>query len=79
MGRNFGVRPSQLLGVEHDAAAFDFDLAATVRLLYYDLEARKEQAAHIINLLGKALNGGGNSGAGGAPAQQLDYTNAPKW
>lgn len=38
------MRTSEFLRIEDDVAAFDFDLAATSRLLFFDLEKEKRTA-----------------------------------
>lgn len=43
MGRNFSQRPSQLLQIEDDKLAFDFDYACTARLLVFDRERDRLQ------------------------------------
>lgn len=76
MGRNFAVRPSQLLKVDDEVAAFDFDLAATQRLLYYDSDRDKAMAEVMSAVVGiGATNsmfgatGGAADDGGGAPEE----------
>ena len=59
MARNFNQRPSELLQIEDEVCAFDFDLTANERLIYYDLEMEKMRLeASSGGALGKALGGG---------------------
>lgn len=44
MARNFSLRPSQLLQIDDECLAFDFDLACTSRLQIYDAEIEKLRA-----------------------------------
>ena len=56
MARNFHQRPSELLQIEDEVCAFDFDLTANERLIYYDLELEKIRIeASSGGALGKAL------------------------
>lgn len=41
MARNFNQRPSQLLQIEDECLAFDFDLTCTLRLRIEDAEREK--------------------------------------
>ena len=59
MARNFNQRPSELLQIDDEVCAFDFDLTANERLIYYDLEMEKIRVeASSGGALGKALGGG---------------------
>lgn len=44
MGRNFGVLPSDLLGIVDRTVAFDVNVAATVALTDYDRDLSEMQA-----------------------------------
>lgn len=56
MGRNFSQRPSQLLLIEDERLALDFDLACTTRLLFFDQEHEKRQLEAMTGMsLEKAL------------------------
>lgn len=61
MGRNFSQRPSQLLQIEDELMAFDFDLACTLRLRSEDAEREKRQL--------EAMSGAGISNALGGNSQ----------
>lgn len=57
--------PSEILQIDNDAMAFDFDLLCTLRLLYYD-NAKAEAEV-------EAMGGGGQSG--GQPSGQPPLPN----
>jgi hypothetical protein len=51
-GRNFGKRPSEILGIENEIVALDFDLACTLRLLEHDNEAETDRFKILARILG---------------------------
>jgi hypothetical protein len=51
-GRNFGKRPSELLGIQNEITALDFDLACTLRLLEHDNEAETDRFKILAKMLG---------------------------
>jgi hypothetical protein len=51
-GRNFGKRPSEILGIENEIVALDFDLACSLRLLEHDNEAETDRFKILAKMLG---------------------------
>ena len=66
MGRYFGVRPSQLLKIDDEVMAFDFDLLCTTRLLLHDAEQTQIQTAALLSETMGAMSGGVPTGTGAA-------------
>lgn len=62
--RNGAVRASEFAGIRCENAAFDFDLACTVRLNQWDLE-RDERLAKLIAYEVSKLFGSGEESDGG--------------
>lgn len=56
MGRNFSVRPSDLVR-DGDIGWLDFDRACNLRLLIYDNEQKKEQAKLNSMSTASGMNG----------------------
>lgn len=67
------MRPSTLLGIKYRAVAFDFDLAATTRLLIYDDEKEDERQ---IKLLARIF---GDGGLTSAAQNSVTYANTQEW
>lgn len=58
MGRNFSQRPSQLLLIEDEKLAFDFDRCANARLQIYDVEKEKRAIEAMAGgAIGNVLGG----------------------
>jgi hypothetical protein len=56
MARNFACRPSELLQIEYDAMAFDFDALCATRLLLFDnAKDRHMQEALLMVATGMPL------------------------
>jgi hypothetical protein len=54
-GRNFGKRPSEILGIENEIVALDFDLACTLRLLEHDNDAETDRFKILAKMLGAEI------------------------
>ncbi len=54
-GRNFGKRPSEILGIENEHVALDFDLACTLRLMRHDNEAEVDRFKILAKMLGAEM------------------------
>ena len=52
-----GQRPSQLVGLNDDLIALDFDMAATYRYDLYERDARKQQAQMIAMEVSRLFGG----------------------
>ena len=50
-----------MLGVEDKLTALDFDMAASTRLLHFDLEMQRILAAQIIQFLNESFKVDGNT------------------
>lgn len=59
MGRNFSIRPSHLLNFTDEVVAFDFDRAASYRLVQYDNQRERDSAR--INGISAAMAFGGET------------------
>lgn len=60
MSRNFSQRPSDLLQIDDDVVALDFDLACATRLFFYDGNLEKLRLdAMTMGQFSKAMTGGG--------------------
>lgn len=67
--RNFSRRPSQLLQIDDEVMALDFDLTCTTRLRFYDAELEQLRLeAMSVGTLGRTL---------GTQAQTRPFSGAP--
>ena len=57
VGRNFGQRPSELFGIEDNAVAMAFDIAATVALFDNDQQLAQMAEARQMQFLTAAMTG----------------------
>lgn len=65
MGRNFGKSPAaDYLGIPYPSVILDFDMAATIRLMWYDEEQKAERHEDMLQLLLGTAGGGGGGGGG---------------
>lgn len=52
MGRNFGQRPSEMIGIDNPITAMDFDLALSLRLMRFDNDKDDQQRRFWIQMFG---------------------------
>lgn len=66
VGHKFAQRPSQLLKIDNERMALDFDMACAIRLRADDVERDAKSAAQGL------AGGGGVAGSGGGAPIALD-------